>query len=311
MSFFHHLLAALLTLFTTTSADIELVGPGVISTPLDELNSTFSPDGRELYFSINTTDNSLGTIVISHRVGTTWSPPVVAPFSGQFSDYDPAFTADGQRIIFISNRPVGTETKSTQDYDLWSVDRVGSGWGAPHNLGAPINTTAPEYSPSIAADGTLYFSSRRDDSKGHFNLYRSRLVDGKYGAPENLGPTINGDFTNIDNAIAPDQSFIIFVSYGRPDGLGSGDLYISFNQNGAWTAPKHLAAPINSAALEYAPTLSPDGKYLYWTSKRGFATERLARALTAKELRDSLQSIRNGNGNIYRAPLQPILDANR
>jgi len=165
--------------------------------------------------------------------------------------------------------------------------------------------------PVVTADGTLYFYTQRPDSNGHYNIYRSHLVNGHYGPPENLGPTLNGKFDNADMAIAPDQSYIIFVSYGRPDALGNGDLYISFNRHGAWTTPKNLGAPINSIALEYTPRLSPDGQYLYFTSNRGFGDLPWSRRLSMEEYRDSLASIRNGNGNLYRVPLAPLLAATR
>lgn len=183
--------------------------------------------------------------------------------------------------------------------------------GEPRNLGAPINSPAPEYYPLVASDGTLYFSTVRADSKGHFNIYRSRPVNGEYGPPENLGPVLNGAYDNIDNVIAPDQSFIVFASYGRPNGLGNGDLYISFNQGEASTPPKNLGAPINSVALDYTPSLSPDGKYLYWASNRGFEDKPLTQRLSVSQFRDSISSIRNGNGNIYRIPLAPVLAAMR
>jgi hypothetical protein len=93
--------------------------------------------------------------------------------------------------------------------------------------------------------------------------------------------------------------------------LGNGDLYISFNRGGGWTLPRNLGAPVNSIALDYTPSLSPDGKYLYWASNRGFEDHLLARRLSMAEWRDSLAAIRNGNGNIYRTPLQPLLDRAR
>jgi Tol biopolymer transport system component len=297
------------------SAEPELVGPGVLSTPLDELNAAFTPDGSTMYYSISSPGPSadqFGTVVVSRLRSGKWTPPEVAPFSGQFSDYDPFVSPDGSRLYFASNRPNGTAKQSRADYDIWFVDRSGGGeWGTPRNAGPAINSRAPEYYPSVASDGTLYFSTVRPETKGHFNLYRSRVVNGQLAAPENLGPTLNGAYDNIDNVIAPDQSFIIFASYGRPDGLGNGDLYVSFYNDGAWTAPKNLGAPVNSVALEYTPSLSPDLKYLYWTSNRGFADRQLTHRLTIAELRDSLASIRNGNGNIYRTPLQPLLDAAR
>jgi Tol biopolymer transport system component len=293
----------------TRDAEIELVGPGVISTPLDELNSAFSPDGRDFYYSLSA-DQNWGAIVVSHPSSEGWTPPVVVSFSGRYGDYDPFVTRDGRRIFFISNRPVhGTPLPSTA-YNIWVSERTPTGWAAPTDLGPLINhPPIPSYYPSVAADGTLYFSTKRPDSKGHFNIYRSRLENGRYTTPENLGVTINGTYDNIDNIIAPDQSYLIFASIGRPDGLGDEDLYITFHRGGQWTKPRNLGAPVNSAALEYCPALSPDGKYLYWTSKRGWLTDlRREGSFTEAQIRDSAMGIRNGNGNIYRTLLQPLLD---
>jgi hypothetical protein len=305
---FQHGLAPL----ALTAPEAQLVGPGVISTPLDELGATFTPDGDTIYFAASSPGpptDQMGAIVVSHRGQGRWSKPEIAPFSGRYSDYDPFLTRDGRRLFFTSNRPDGLAPKSRGDYDLWVVDREAQGWAAPEHLGSAINSKLPQYSPSVAADGTLYFSTVRPDSKGHFNLYRAHLVRGEYDAPENLGAVLNGAFDNIDNVIAPDQSFIIFTSYGRPDALGNGDLYISFNRVGSWTPPRNLGAPVNSIALDYTPNLSPDGKYLYWSSNRGFEDRPPIRALTMTEFRDSALAIRNGNGNIYRTPLRPLLDA--
>jgi Tol biopolymer transport system component len=294
--------------------EAELVGPGTISTSLDELAATFTPDGDTLYFALSSpgpATDQVGAIVSTSLRHGQWTRPAIASFSGRYSDYDPFLTADGRRLFFASNRPAGSAAKPRSDYDLWVVDRAPGGWGVPEHLGPAINSPAPQYYPSVSADGTLYFSTVRADSKGHFNLYRSRLVDGEYRSVENLGPAINGAFDNIDNVIAPDQSFIIFTSYGRPDALGNGDLYVSFNHDGSWTAPRNLGAPVNSVALDYTPNLSPDGRYLYWSSNRGFEDRPPARALTMTEFHDSIGGVRNGNGNIYRIPLQPILDAAR
>ncbi|HEX7809682.1 MAG TPA: Xaa-Pro aminopeptidase, partial [Thermoanaerobaculia bacterium] len=65
--------------------------------------------------------------------------------------------------------------------------------------------------------------------------------------------------------IAPDQSYLIFAAYGRPDAIGDGDLYVSVHHDGAWSAPRPLAFA-NTAAREYCPIVSPDGKTFYFTS---------------------------------------------
>ena len=54
--------------------------------------------------------------------------------------------------------------------DIWVVDKNAGGWSAPRNLGAPVNTDRNESSPSVAADGTLYFGSDRDGGAGSIDI---------------------------------------------------------------------------------------------------------------------------------------------
>lgn len=280
----------------------ELFAPGVISTSDNELNAAFSPDGKTLYFTKNATRK--GVIVFSKFAGGKWSAPEVASFSGQYSDFDPYFSTDGTKLFFVSNRPL-TGTVPKTDFDIWFVEKTRDGWSAPKNPGAPLNSESDEFYPSPAADGTLYFSTNRAGSKGRFDVYRALLRGGKYNAPENLGEP-NSAVSEADNYIAPDQSYLIFASYGRTEGFGDGDLYISFNQNGVWSKPINLGAGVNSAAREYAPIGSPDGKYLYFTSERGFPDSIPAKPYSSGEFFKLLRGIENGGGNIYRVEISAL-----
>ena len=283
-------------------AAAELVGPGTISTPDNELNSAFTPDGRTMYFTRTAGANGrFGVIVKSTLRNGRWTTPEVASFSGRYSDYDPFVSPDGSQLFFISKR----QTK--RDFDIWVVDREGSGWGTPRNLGAPINTEGDELYPAVATDGTLYFSScGRRDSRGRCDLYRSRLRDGRYLEPENLGDAINTPASETDAYVAPDQSYLVFAAYGRPDAIGDGDLYVSFFRGGAWSAPRLLGSDINTSAREYCPIVSPDGKYFYFTSQHGFVDEAQPRALRYEELQESLKRVPNGFGNVHRVPIAAI-----
>jgi Tol biopolymer transport system component len=85
----------------------------------------------------------------------------------------------------------------------------------------------------------------------------------------NLGPTINSANDETDALIAPDGSFLVFTAVGREDGHGDGDLYVSFrNPNGGWLPAVNMGETINTPHSEFAPALSPDGKYLFFTSNR-------------------------------------------
>ena len=199
-------------------------------------------------------------------------------------------------------------TCECNDFDIWMVTKTATGWSTATSLGPDVNTESQEYYPSVSKSGTLYFSSNREGGKGSVDIYRSRLVNGKYSKPENLGDEINSKYYDGDPYIAPDESFLIFVSYNRPDSLGDGDLYVSLNQNGRWTTPKHLGAPVNSSALDFCPNMSPDGKYFFFTSERGFADQPLTKPLTYEQLSKQIRSSGNGLGDIYQIDAKVVLN---
>jgi Tol biopolymer transport system component len=279
-------------------------GNGVISTGDFDSHPAFTPDGKTLYFVRSTPTFNLWTILVSRFQNGRWSTPEVAPFSGQYSDADPFITADGSRFYFISNRPVAG--KSKPDLDIWVMERTATGWSEPKNIGAPINSSGSEWYPTMSANGTIYFGSDREGGKGRTDIYRCRFAGGKYAEAENLGEAINTPFNEFEPLIAPDESFLIVMSGGRSDARGGFDLYVSYNRNGAWTKPANLGDQINSAANEYSPTISPDGKYFFWTSARGFADKPLEKRLNYGELMNSLRSPRNGLGDIYQIDLAAL-----
>jgi uncharacterized repeat protein (TIGR03803 family) len=273
-------------------AEPTIFAEGVISTGDMELNAAFTPDGKTLYFTKRTPKIQFWAIVVSHFQNGKWGAPEVADFSGQYSDFDPFISPDGSKLYFCSTRPV--DGKPKRDFDIWVVEKGKNGWSAPRRLEAPINTQAAEFYPSVTADGTLYFSTSREGEKGRGDIYRSKLVGGKYTEPENLGDAINSQYSEGDPYIAPDESYLVFVSYGRPEGYGDGDLYISYRRDGVWTKAANLGSKINSSALDFCPIVSPDGKYFFLTSERGFADKPQERRLSSRELLNNIRGPRNG-----------------
>lgn len=296
--------AAFTRVTSKTLTEPTVFGEGIISTGDFESHPAFTPDGKTLYFLRSTPNFSLWTILVSHFQRGRWTTPSVAPFSGQYSDADPFITADGSRLYFISNRPAAG--RSSPNLDIWFMERVGPGWGAPQNIGPPINSAGSEWYPTLATNGTVYFGSDREGGKGRTDLYRSRLVNGRYAEAENLGDVINSQFNEFEPLIAADESFLIFMAGGRPDSLGGFDLYVSYNRNGAWTKPENLGNKINSKGNEYSPTISPDNKYFFWTSARGFADQPLQKPMSYAELMKNLRSPRNGLGDIYQIDISQL-----
>lgn len=280
---------------------------GSISTDDYESHPAFTPDGRTLYFLKDSPTFNFWTIVVSHFRNNRWTTPEVAPFSGQYRDADPFITADGSALYFISDRPnaAASVKDAPQSLDIWMMERRGDGWSEPKNLGVPVNSTGNEWHPTLASDGTLYFGSDRTGGKGRTDIYRSRLVKGKYTEPENLGDGVNTAFDEFEPYVAPDQSYLIFMA-ARPDGRGGSDLYLSYNRAGAWTKATNLGEKINSSGSEYSPKVSPDGRYFFWTSTRGFGSTPQTKRLTYAELLAKLRSPRNGLGDIYQIDLSAL-----
>jgi Tol biopolymer transport system component len=269
------------------------------NTPMHERDMALSPDGKEMYYTIQSGQGFFSTIVVCTKVsGNKWSEPVVASFSGMFSDLEPAFSQDGKKLFFCSNRPLSGDKK--KDFDIWVMERNGSSWSAPKNLGPVINTEADEYYPSIASNGNIYFTAQYEGKGvGREDIYVSKWVNGEYGPVTALDTAVNSKSYEFNAFVAPDESFIIFTSYGRKDDSGGGDLYMSGKDAGGnWTKSKNLTQ-LNSPRLDYCPYVSADMKTLYFTSNRHMMAGSYAKAVAYSDLKKMYQGVLNGADNIY------------
>jgi Tol biopolymer transport system component len=280
---------------TPPAMEPALFAEGIVSSHLNQRDTAWTTDGDQLFYSIWARNR--GVIVTVRRIADHWSAPEIAPFSGHYSDLEPFISADGERLYFISKRPLdpGGEEK---DWDIWVVRHGADGWNEPENLGPPINTDRNEFYPSLTRDGTLYFTGAdRDDSFGGEDLYLARPVDGGFSAPENLGPAINSPGPEYNAMVSPGEDYIIFGS-AREGDLGGGDLYISFRRDdGSWSQATNMGPPINSSALDFCPALSPDGRFLFFTSSRVAAEASVPS--NYQELVASLSGPLNGSMNLY------------
>jgi Tol biopolymer transport system component len=247
----------------------QLFAEGIItSAENDELFITFTPNMKTLYFS-KRVPGGVFTIHFSEKKNGTWTTPQVAPFSGKFKDQAPFISPDGKKLFFSSNRPL-QGNKPKEDNDIWVVKKSKSGWSEPENLGAPLNTNLNEANPSVDAKGNLYFwvLEEMTGGLGKSDIWVSRLVNGKYRKPENAGNVINSEYYESSAYISPDGKFMIFCRDDVPGDLGRADIYISHFRQGKWTKPQHLGVGINSSAFDFAPLVSPDKKYFFFSSNR-------------------------------------------
>ena len=135
----------------------------------------------------------------------------------------------------------------------------------PINLGDKINTTNAEYLPSLTADESLLIYTQR--VRGQEDFYMSEKIDGAWQVGVPLDD-INTELNEGAQSISADGKFLVFTACDRRDGYGSCDLYFSEVKNGKWTKPANMGNTINTRSWESQPSISADGKALYFSSNR-------------------------------------------
>ncbi len=255
----------------------QIFAPGLVSTGGVDRDLAMAPDGSEIYFSAVGPGYAYSGIVVTRLVDGHWTEPEVVPGfeDARYMSLEPALSADGNTLFFLSNRADAAPGARPGNQDIWAITRTRTGWSAPWNLGAPIDTAAAEYFASPTGDGTLYFTRAEAGRQGA--IWRARREDGRYLPPERLPAQVNSGRSQYNAFVARDESYLIVPVEGRPDSIGGCDYYVVFREpDDRWSEPINLGPTINTpGSLEYSPYVSPDGKYFFFMSSRLVRPERL------------------------------------
>lgn len=189
----------------------------------------------------------------------------------------PAVSADGLTLYMASNRG-----GASQGLDIWVSrrDHRHDSWGAPENLGAPINTGANEFCPTPLADGrTLLFVSTKPGGCGGSDIYASyRTGANTWAPPVHFGCDINsaGDEASPFLVTSDDHGLELYFSSTRAGGFsedapgaatGDSDIYVSEVIYGFLRRPR-LVEGVNSVADDSRPNLRADGEEIFFDSNR-------------------------------------------
>jgi hypothetical protein len=198
------------------------------------------------------------------------SPGADASFNTPTLDGCPFISRDGKTFYLASTRPGGLG-----GIDIWVSTRAhfDDPWGSPVNVGAPVNSEADDFCPTIDRDGQrFFFVSRRaiPGSCGGSDIYVTRLRnDGGFEQPVNLGCEINSAFDEASPFPLPERGSgpVLYFSSTRPAlGVG-GDLYRSESHGGVF-GPAQLVPGVNSGFDDGQPNLRRDGLELFFYSTR-------------------------------------------
>ncbi len=154
----------------------------------------------------------------------------------------------------------------------------------PKSLGDGINTEQPEILPTLTADESMLFYTTLIN--GQQDILMSVKKNGVWQPGILLKGVSSPRGDEASPSISANGKVLVFTACGRKDGYGSCDLYYSEVRNGQWTAPKNMGSTINTKSWESQPSISSDGRFLFFASERG----------GGKGAKDLWVSIRAGNG---------------
>jgi len=238
----------------------------LVNSPLDDNRPAISKDGLSLYITSGRLGGFGGLdIWVSHRASLDdpWGPPQnLGPrVNSSSNDVAPTFSPDGHRMYFHSFRPGGCGLA-----DIYVSRRRDTrddfGWGPPEDLGCVVNTPYVNAGPTIFEDETtgittLYFTVQNNPpgSDQGFDIYASARIgdEGAFGPPV-LVQELSSPFRDTRTAIRRD-GLEIFLSSGRPGGVGNEDLWVSTRAStlDPWSTPVNLGAGGEHHRVRWGP----------------------------------------------------------
>jgi len=264
---------------TPPGAKPKVFAPGIVSSAGNfEFSIAFSPDGKEIYFTRRRDGGGQNTMMVARLEKDGWTAPEEAAFAKGFPSNEPHITPDGKRLFFGCFRPRPGAERA--EYAIWVVERTADGgWGEARYHG-------PGMYVSAASNGNLYMTDVTNVAGGGAIIYP--WTDGKAGPPRRLTGGVNSPRGADHSFIAPDESYILFDSYHRPGGQGGeGDLYVCFRKpDGSWSEAFNLDDTINTPATNFCPSVSPDGRYIFFSTCRDiyWVSAKVLDSLKAKAL---------------------------
>ncbi len=146
----------------------------------------------------------------------------------------------------------------------------------PVSVGNGINTKDDEYWPSITVDGSKLIFTRQQNpgeittgsSQLQEDFYISLLTDSIWNKSFNAGTPLNTRQNEGAQSLSSDGNYMFFTACDRSGGMGSCDIYFTTLNEGRWSEPVNLRSPVNSTGWESQPSISSDGRTLFFSSSR-------------------------------------------
>lgn len=229
--------------------------PNIISGDKTEHSAAiFSSDNKQVFW-ISRKDTVM-SIWFMNRINNRWTKPqIFTPFSEPIIGIDPFLSHADKRLYFSDGNKE----------DIMFIEKQNESWTKPQSISSIINKPNGQFQAIFTNDGTVYYiDTKIVAQKWSCDILKSKFKNGNYLTPDTLPDCINSKFEDWTPFIAKDESYLIFASNRQSKYC---DLYISFHdiKNDTWSEPINMGELINTKSQETYPTVSPDGKYLFFT----------------------------------------------
>ena len=232
----------------------ELFAPGIISlNERYEHSVSFSPDLDEIYFTASKKGED-ASIYFSKLEGKKWTTPKKANFTKgkKVGEMHPFVNANGTMLHFAALDEF-TQPHHKETVKSWYVTREGNSWSDAKQLDSPLND-----------DFVFYLNEAKNGDLYYFNVSKRRT----YYAPNKNGKFPEVHEVGIGGAhafISPTQDYIVVNARNREDDQRKSDIYVYFKEkDGTWSKAINLGKEVNSNFSETCPSITPDGKYLFF-----------------------------------------------
>lgn len=229
----------------------EIFAPGIVSiNGRYEYAVSFSRDLDEMYFS-GEREDGVQHVYFSKLMDGDWTHPEKANFTKgeKKNEFEAFVNMSGDKIYFAAYDTMFSDEK------IWYVNRLGNSWSDAKILDSPINDDLVFY-PNAAKNGDLYYTSI---SKG--KMYYAPNKNGEFPEVHELEIEYG-----VHGFISPSQDFILVDAPKNNDKTKDRDIYVCFKKkDGTWSKPMNLGNAVNSDFNETCPSLTPDGKYLFFS----------------------------------------------
>lgn len=216
-----------------------------------EYGISFSKNLDEVYFS-GSKENENASIFHSKLNAGKWSNPLKLNFTKgeRMNEMEPFISLDGQKIYFTAY------DLAFSNENTWVVNREGDSWAAAKVLESPINEDLNFYF-NQSENGDIFYTNLSKNK-----IYYSPNVDGQYTEIRDLGLEFG-----FHSFISKSQDFILIDGPNKEnDNRQDFDIYVCFKkEDGSWTKPINLGSEVNTEFGETCPSITPDGKYLFFS----------------------------------------------